>query len=514
MKTNRKSCNKGWHTFFLVVILVFQVYFPQNVFAQEESLNEITENKINEEVDNLTEELNEVIFSSKEDIWNHYSNNMEFTSNKVIIQSKINQQIIVEDILNNILIEELKIENIIYEIYIIDTLGNIMNNTDIITNENYIVFFGEDYINQYKIELFGDYTSDGVINENDVNQAIENNTLTPEEVSYLDYVVNNNTYQVPATDTEVIPEPLENNLQLNKQDVYIEEQITVMYSISGLELNNIDTISGKINYNKDALELIDIYISENNLKKGKVQDQYFIYLLEEIQTEKPLLILLFKTKQAGNQTISITDLKAVNKGILLNLNNNVHIDFLVQNYGTGGDGDYKESSPQIQDTKPTSSRPVTLVNKISTNKATNKKESSQIITTQISLNNDNYIEKLSIEGYEIKFNKNQTEYQLYIENNINELNLNIELSNPNSTYFITGNNNLKPGKNSIILTVQAEDGSTKNYTIDVNKKTSNNKKESIKNDKTKLQKTISSTVLIILILSIIWCLYLFIKKED
>ena len=43
MKTNRKSCNKGWHTFFLVVILVFQVYFPQNVFAQEESLNEITE---------------------------------------------------------------------------------------------------------------------------------------------------------------------------------------------------------------------------------------------------------------------------------------------------------------------------------------------------------------------------------------------------------------------------------------------------------------------------------------
>ena len=68
---------------------------------------------------------------------------------------------------------------------------------------------------------------------------------------------------------------------IENKDIYIEEEITIKYSIEGLKENNIDTISASINYDHNALELVDIYFSNNNLKLGKITDQYFIYLLNE-----------------------------------------------------------------------------------------------------------------------------------------------------------------------------------------------------------------------------------------
>ena len=105
---------------------------------------------------------------------------------------------------------------------------------------------------------------------------------------------------------------------------------------------------------------------------------------------------------------------------------------------------------------------------------------------------------------------NKNTYKIEIDYNINQLTLEPSLSNDNATYYITGNENLKPGKNNVVLTVQAEDGSTRDYIIEVNKEKAS--EENIPKEE-KIRKTISMIILGILILAIIWCIYLLIKKD-
>ena len=49
------------------------------------------------------------------------------------------------------------------------------------------------------------------------------------------------------------------------------------------------------------------------------------------------------------------------------------------------------------------------------------------------------------------------------------LNYKYELEDVNANLFVTGDKNLKDGKNSVIFEVTAEDGTKKTYTLIVNK---------------------------------------------
>lgn len=84
--------------------------------------------------------------------------------------------------------------------------------------------------------------------------------------------------------------------------------------------------------------------------------------------------------------------------------------------------------------------------------------------------NNNYIKSLQIENYEINFRKTKKEYDLKIDQGINELRIKVELDDERSTYKIIGADNLKENNNQVTIEVTAENGEKNTYTIHIKEK--------------------------------------------
>ncbi len=82
----------------------------------------------------------------------------------------------------------------------------------------------------------------------------------------------------------------------------------------------------------------------------------------------------------------------------------------------------------------------------------------------------NDLKSLSIEGYEISFNKEKLEYEILIGEDVESLNINAVSADETALINISGNEGLKPGENKVEVVVTAENGDIKTYVIDVYKK--------------------------------------------
>jgi len=82
---------------------------------------------------------------------------------------------------------------------------------------------------------------------------------------------------------------------------------------------------------------------------------------------------------------------------------------------------------------------------------------------------DNNLKSLGVSGYDIipNFNKDTLDYNLTIPNGATEVIVNATPNDGKSTIKVEGNKDLKVGNNTVTVTVTAEDGSTKVYTINV-----------------------------------------------
>jgi len=89
-------------------------------------------------------------------------------------------------------------------------------------------------------------------------------------------------------------------------------------------------------------------------------------------------------------------------------------------------------------------------------------------TVAVSKSNNNYLKSLEITDYPINFNKDTTEYNLTVGEDVTFLKIYPAVDYERSTYNIVGNKNLKNG--SIIkITVTSEDGQTKDYNLNITK---------------------------------------------
>jgi hypothetical protein len=85
-------------------------------------------------------------------------------------------------------------------------------------------------------------------------------------------------------------------------------------------------------------------------------------------------------------------------------------------------------------------------------------------------NNNNLTSlSLNLEGLSPNFDKTVTNYTLIVKESINDVDVNAVVEDKKSTISITGNKGLLVGNNEILITVTAEDGSTKVYKIIVTK---------------------------------------------
>ena len=85
--------------------------------------------------------------------------------------------------------------------------------------------------------------------------------------------------------------------------------------------------------------------------------------------------------------------------------------------------------------------------------------------------NNTSLSKIEIQGYNIEFKPDVTEYSLNINKSDKTLDMIVETESDLSTYEIKNNTNLK-NKSKVVITVTAENGDTKDYTITI-KKSSN-----------------------------------------
>ena len=110
-------------------------------------------------------------------------------------------------------------------------------------------------------------------------------------------------------------------------------------------------------------------------------------------------------------------------------------------------------------------------------KTTNSKKNKQsydygddTIDINKEYSSDNYLSSLKIEGYDIDFNKEKQEYSLDVDEDVTSINVTATANDSNANVIGTGNIKLTDGINNIKITVVAENGNERVYTITVNVK--------------------------------------------
>lgn len=89
---------------------------------------------------------------------------------------------------------------------------------------------------------------------------------------------------------------------------------------------------------------------------------------------------------------------------------------------------------------------------------------------------NNFLKELRVEGLTIPFVKETTTYNLTVANTVTSLQIVATQEDSKATVAIKGNANFKPGTNTVLVEVTAENGQTKTYKLIVNKSASNNNK--------------------------------------
>lgn len=96
-----------------------------------------------------------------------------------------------------------------------------------------------------------------------------------------------------------------------------------------------------------------------------------------------------------------------------------------------------------------------------------RKNSSGEVTN---LSNNNFLKTLSVKNYDIKFDKKVFEYNLEVENKVENLDITYKTEDTKAKASIEGNTELKEGKNEIKIIVTAENGEKTTYVVNVIRK--------------------------------------------
>lgn len=83
---------------------------------------------------------------------------------------------------------------------------------------------------------------------------------------------------------------------------------------------------------------------------------------------------------------------------------------------------------------------------------------------------DNYLSSLKVEGYELDFDKEKTEYTLDVDEDVTSVNITATSRDDNANIIGTGSIKLTDGVNNIKITVIAENGNERVYSITINVK--------------------------------------------
>lgn len=141
------------------------------------------------------------------------------------------------------------------------------------------------------------------------------------------------------------------------------------------------------------------------------------------------------------------------------------------------------------------------------------KEAKPVVTPVVYYySSNNYLKSLEIEGYEITFDKEKLEYKIKVKSDVTSLDIKAIPESNKSRVEITGNEKFKKGNNTVTITVTAEDGSTREYKITVDKEAE--KKDALTEIEDSSNTAEKIVIIILIILVVLGLLYLIFKKDD
>lgn len=366
----------------------------------------------------------------------------------------------------------------------------------------------------YTISRVGDLVVDGLIDNQD-QQVILDDILHDREVTgindlnedgKLNILDATDSLFVERTDDEVT-DVLTNTLVPESKILFVGGEVKVQLLIRGFDKASLYGIEGVLSYNSDVLELNGAYLeavgSEDLQSLGNLnlENNKFAYLLDGFnQNDKALLTLTFKAIAVGDSEVAIHNIIESYGDAFELANDSAKTVITVLDYNSkGGDGIDNEKAPIKEETTETAP----IVTQL------------EYTLRPIVLSSDNYIRSLVIKGYEIDFNMYNYEYSIKVAHDVTSLDLDIVLNDSNSIYYVEGNDNFQDGENKVSIYVKAENGSTRTYTIHVDREKQVIKKAAtIDEDEVEEENNTSKTIIIILIILVIIGLVYVIFKDD
>lgn len=112
------------------------------------------------------------------------------------------------------------------------------------------------------------------------------------------------------------------------------------------------------------------------------------------------------------------------------------------------------------------------------NKIEDKKEENSNVE-DLKESGNNYLTNITLSTGNLTFNKNIQTYNISVDNDVNSIEINAVTEDAKSTLLGRGTYSLSVGNNKIELTVKAEDGTERTYTINVTRKADEQKADNI-----------------------------------
>ena len=430
----------------------------------------------------------------------------------------------------NILGEVLEYDFLVYG----DVDGGYVENSDLSTLIDKLLNDNFSYYDTYNF----DFNKDEVIDIKDISLLGVNL-----------YNQNYNSYEFEIVDT------VNSIIESNKKELFVGESFEVVLSLDGFSEDYINAIEGYVNYDDTALKLEKIE-KLDELFLGNNLNNRFIYASSETFSSNniELVRLTFTTLKEGTHKVSINDITLLADGVLVAKNNSNELDIKVNRQLhsdarlkslTSSVGYFNKAfdSETLEYTLYVDSyvSRVTLSGELNDIYATTEDFKEYVLTgdnTQISVNvtaedgtvrtykvnvvkvyksSNNNLSNIVIEGYEIDFDKDVLEYKITVGSDVTSLDISAVVEDYSAWAKIEGNENFKEGENVVTITVYAQDGSTKTYTLLVNKEKAKNPTVVVDDEEDDEESNINTekvVIIILIILVVIGLLYLIFKKEE
>lgn len=425
---------------------------------------------------------------------NKLSEKLEFTEETLIVKGNL------FDYTDTLFIKELiegkeLISKYNLEVQIVDKNNVFLIEDVIIDEEYYLVLKNEEVEMKFKIAFLFDFDQNYIVNEDDkvklLELMVEDSTIIKsEDLSYFEYVLKNKTYEMPergdiSLDMEittekdrydygdefdvVITNPLppveiieedkdripgedqtENNTPVGEDDTTSDPSLDLgdnlekdpSEEVPGEEIDKkiyINVVSGKIDYDHEALELLSItFLDYENLS---TEEDAYLFWVDNLEVIR--IVLRFRViSQNSREYITIYE-----------------SDICAEGRKIATDG-MRTKVILNKIPKPAPPKEENKVNRFpKVEKVVERVKSS-----------DSYASEITVKNHLIGFDyliKNYTIKADYFET---KLDFAISLHDKKyATYEISGNDNFKVGENLVIVTVTAEDGSKTEYKFNVNR---------------------------------------------